>query len=116
MTIEADELHAEMRQLKELRKAIDTRIAWIHRRLYSPSINGRHSVDSRPLRKYIQQRIDNHETLVAIGASCNVSEKTVARALRGEPISEASADSLVTGLGVPHLYDDIVPYSQYYEE
>lgn len=117
---EVELLQAEMRQLKELRSTIDARIEWIHRRLYSPSLgNGSRSLDSRPLSKYIQQSIDNHESLRAIAARCNVSERIVANALRGEPISEASADRLITGLGIPHLYDDIVPMppeSQYYEE
>lgn len=119
---EVDELHAEMRQLKELRAALDTRMAWIHRRLYSPNINGKTSVDSRPLIPFIQKCIDNHESLSVIADRCMVSERVVANALRGEPISERSADRLVTGLGIPHLYDDIVPFvpdppeSQYYEE
>lgn len=116
---ETELLQAEMRQLKELRTAIDTRIAWIHRRLYSPTINGQRSVDTRPLIKFIQESIDNHESLGAIAARCNVSERVVATALRGESISEASADKLITGLGIPHLYDDVVPMppeSHYYEE
>lgn len=116
------DLRAELRQLKELRKTLDTRMAWIHRRLYSPTINGKYSVDSTPLIKYIQQSIDNGESLSIIADRCMVSERTVANALRGEPISEASADRLVTGLGIPHLYDDIVPFvpdppeSKFYEE
>lgn len=116
---EVEYLQAEMRHLKELRRTLDVRIAWVYRRMHSPRLDGRNSVDSRPLSKYIQQSIDNHESLRAIAERCNVSERTVATALKGEPISEASADRLVTGLGIPHLYDDIVPpppESQYYEE
>jgi hypothetical protein len=115
---EIDLLQAEMRQLKELRRILDVRIEFIHRRMYSPSL-GKSAVDSRPLIPFIQQSIDNHESLGAIAARCNLSERTVAAALRGEPISQSSADKLITGLGIPHLYDDIVPMppeSQYYEE
>lgn len=119
MNSSLEELRAEMRQLKELRRTIDTRIAWIHRRLYSPAVNGKVTVDSTLLIPHIQKAIDSGEALIVIAERCNLSEKTVLKALRGESISESSADSLITGLGIPHLYDDIVPMppeSHYYEE
>jgi hypothetical protein len=119
VTRELELLHDEMRQLKELRQTIDTRIAWLHRRMYSPKLNGKSSVDTTPLIPFIQQCIDNHESLIDIADRCNVSDKTLAAALRGEAISELSADRIVTGLGIPHRYAEIVPMppeSKYYEE
>jgi hypothetical protein len=123
MAREEEMLREEYKQLKELRKTLETRMAWVHRKLYYPRMSdNRNTVDSRPLIPFIQQAIDNHETIIAISDRCKVSEGTIRNILRGLPISEPSIDRVLTGLGMPHLYDDMVPFvpdppeSKFYEE
>lgn len=109
----------ELKQLRALRHSLDLRIKRLESRMTEPNPGRSPSVSTEKLCSHIQKWIDSGKSLVALADEAMVDEKTIRTALKGQNISERSVDRIVVALGLPHLYDDIVPLpppSQYYED
>jgi hypothetical protein len=78
-------------------------------------------VESARLAPYIQQWIDGGSTLLSLSRVAGVGEKTLRQILSGQlpTVRELTADRILSGLGLPHVFNEIVPdppISKYWED
>ena len=114
----------ELNALKELRAIIDKRIERLQLRMVAPEVisgNGQRMVENRYIRPFIREWIDRGNTLIELANQCGMSDGTLRRIMRENEdlMSERSADKILTALGLPHVYNEIVPEpppTQFWEE
>lgn len=124
MASEEVEIYEELKELLALQTIIEQRITRLRLRLIAPTVrsgNNQRMVESRHVRPFITEWIDRGNTLQALADQCVMSDKTLRDIMNHEEklISERSADKILVALGLPHVYNEIVPEpppGQYWED
>lgn len=106
----ARELRQELGELESLKKLMEKRIQRVRQQLIE--LNGGRKVPAGPLVSHLIQAIDSGHTLADLERQLGVGEKTLRKIVNDDGslrVNENTADSILSGLGLPHRFSMYYP-------